>query len=622
MMHHILRHKKHITWITGLLILSSLILKFGLNNQTYVPLLLLVSSIIGVIPIAIQAWSSLRIGIISIELLVTIAVIGALVIANYEESAIVTFLFLFGHFLEQKTLQHTRSAIQELLALSPKTAWKWVDNQYLEVDIEEVQASDHILVKTGAAIPVDGHVITGGGYVNEASITGESQIIHKSIGDPVFAGTLLDDGRLEIEAEHIGNDTTFGKIIELVEEAQDSKSQAERFIDAFAKYYTPFVLIVALLTYLISQNLELAITILVLGCPGALVIGIPVSNVAGIGNGARNGILFKGSEVIRHLSRIDTLIFDKTGTLTQGKPVVSEVFSYAEHPQAIDYLVAIEKSSDHPLSKAILEYFPSTDLDVMELSTIKGKGVTANIDGQAVAVGNRSLMEQQDVPLSQEVLSHEHALAMQGHSLVFVSVNQTLTHLMGIRDNIRPGAKALVQQLKALGVKHTLMLSGDHQETASIIAKELQIDQAIGNLLPQEKSQQVKALKDQGQVVAFVGDGINDSPSLSYADIGIAMGQGTDIAIESSDVVLMQSDLQKLPTAIRLAKLIQANMLENILIALGVVLLLILSLFFSNWMNMSIGMFVHEASILVVIFNALRLLYHPFHSKSHKKSLT
>ena len=414
---------------------------------------------------------------------------------------------------------------------------------------------------------------------------------------------------MEVTDLQVGEDTTFGKIIELVEEAQDSKSQAERFIDEFAKYYTPLVLAFALIVGLITKDLDLAITILVLGCPGALVIGIPVSNVAGIGKGARNGILLKGSDVIRDLSRIDTLIFDKTGTLTQGKPTVSHVYTFRDSTDVIDGLLALEQTSDHPLAQAIIDYFPKNKTPLIDSSeTIKGMRISAEIEGHQISVGNQRLADSLGIALSQEMIDVSQRLAESGNSLVYVMLNQEITHLIGIRDQARPSARQMIANVKALSVKETRILSGDHQETVSLIAQELSVDQAQGNLLPEDKAQIVQKLKEQGQIVAFVRDGINDSPSLSYADIGIAMGQGTDVAIESADLVLMQSDLNKLPTAIDLAKRIQANMFQNISIAIGVVLVLLLSLFFSDWMSMSVGMFVHEASILIVILNALRLL--------------
>jgi Cd2+/Zn2+-exporting ATPase len=402
----------------------------------------------------------------------------------------------------------------------------------------------------------------------------------------------------------VGEDTTFGKIIELVEEAQDSKSEAERFIDRFSRYYTPAVLLLGILVWIISRNLELAITILVLGCPGALVIGVPVSNVAGIGNGARNGVLLKGSEVIADFSRVDTFVFDKTGTLTAGKPSVAAKKYYGDNiRQALGYLASVERESDHPLAKAVLG-----EIGVTEFSTVEGGGILANVDGHRIAVGNATLMEREKVVISDEAKADISRFEKDGNSLVLASVDGELKILMGIRDRIRPGAKEDLARLKKLGVKNLIMLSGDNQGTVDAVGRELGLTRAHGNMLPEDKAAYVRKLTEEGRTVAFVGDGVNDSPSLALAHIGIAMGSGTDVAIETSDVVLMNSDFSRLPHALGLAKATSGNMKQNILIAVGVVLFLLASVFFSQWMNMSIGMLVHEGSILAVILNGMRLL--------------
>lgn len=309
----LLKNRQNITFITGLLVLLALMMQWFFKNKQLADLLLLLASLIGGFPILMQAISALKVKVISIDLLVTIAILGAFVIQEFEESAIVAFLFLFGAYLEQKTLTKTRSAIQNLVALTPSVALRQnEEGNFEEVDIDEVRKADRLLVKTGDKIPVDGKVIYGHGSVNEASITGEPLAISKAINDDVFAGTILEDGTIQIEAEKVGEDSTFGKIIALVEEAQDSKSSMERFIDRFAKYYTPAILVLSLLVFIFTQSISLAITILVLGCPGALVIGVPVSHVSGIGNGARHGILFKGSDVISKFSHVDSILFDKT----------------------------------------------------------------------------------------------------------------------------------------------------------------------------------------------------------------------------------------------------------------------------------------------------------------------
>ena len=610
MQNNILKYKNKITSISGLLIALALIAHFIFANTTISNSAFIIASILGVTPISLQAYQAMKVKVVSIDVLVTIAVIGALFIQNYEESAIVTFLFLFGSYLEQRTLNQTRSAIKELTEMAPETAFKQLTGgQFAEVDIDEVEEGDILLVKTGAKIPVDGRVTTGKGYVNEANITGESLPLKKEKDDEVFAGTIMDNGTIQIVADRVGEDSTFGKIIDLVEEAQDSKSEAERFIDQFSRWYTPAVLTIGLLVWVLTKDTELAITVLVLGCPGALVIGVPVSNVAGIGNGAKNGVLFKGSEVISHFANADTVLFDKTGTLTEGKPEVSDIIYYGSNQEEdLSLLLSVESESDHPLAVAIVNKLAQYKVRPIEnTQVVKGGGVIAHVDGHVVSVGNKTLMQQESIPLSDDVLKKLNKLERTGNSIVLSSVDHKLIMLMGIRDKVRPGVKQDLQKLKSLGIKNLIVLSGDNQGTVNLVKKELGLTEAHGDMLPEDKQAFLKRRQDSGEIVVFIGDGVNDSPSLATAEVGIAMGNGTDVAIESSDIVLMNSNFNRLPHALGLAKVTYANMRQNILIAVGVVIILLVSLIFSEWMSMSIGMLVHEASILVVILNAMRL---------------
>jgi Cd2+/Zn2+-exporting ATPase len=607
----ILGRKNHITITSAVLIILGFTSELAFHQEQMAMWSLMLASVLGAAPIAIQAYQALRVKVVSIDVLVTLAVAGAFIIRNFEESAIVTFLFLFGSYLEQRTLQKTRSAIKELTEMAPESALKLSESgEFEEVAVDEVDVGDTLLVKTGAKVPVDGTVLSGEGHINEASITGEAVPVGKRKGSQVFAGTILENGTLQVVADRVGEDTTFGRIIELVEEAQDSKSEAERFIDRFSKYYTPAVLILSTLVWIFSQDIELAITILVLGCPGALVIGVPVSNVAGIGNGARHGVLLKGSEVIHDFSRVDTIVFDKTGTLTEGNPSVADTNYYvSDIRKTLGYLSSVERESDHPLAKAIVQHLGPVDtFAVQKTDVVAGGGIVAEVDGHTVAVGNVGLMEQQGVPLAEKVRKDIERFEAMGNSLVLTSVDGELHVLMGIRDQIREAVKSHLQKMKKLGVKHLVVLSGDNQGTVDLVSKQLGLTQAHGHMLPQDKAAFIKKLQAEGRMVAFVGDGVNDSPSLALAQIGIAMGSGTDVAIETSDVVLMNSDFSRLPHALGLAKATARNMRQNIAIAVGVVLILLASVFFSEWMNMSIGMLVHEASILVVILNGMRLL--------------
>ncbi|MDV0431016.1 heavy metal translocating P-type ATPase [Lactiplantibacillus sp. DA1] len=606
------KHTNQITLVTGILIVLGMLSKYLLQFTLGYQVILAVASIIAVIPIAVRAWSALRNKVFSIELLVSIAVIGAFIIGEFNESAIVTFLFLFGSYLESKTLQKTRTAIKGLTDMSPTTATLVTDDGTEEVDVDDVDEGDVVLVKTGSQVPVDGIVVEGNGYLNEASITGEARQINKQLKDSVYSGTMVENGYLKIKATQVGDDTTFAKIIELVEEAQDTKSKAEKFIDRFAQYYTPAVLVLAVLVFAFSRDFRLAITVLVLGCPGALVIGAPVSNVAGIGNGAKRGILIKGGEVVDTFAKVDTLVFDKTGTLTEGNTAVTTMHTYTNNADnQLALAAAIEGVSDHPLGQAIVSYADQQSAGVApvldDTETVKGQGICAQVGKQEVVIGNQKMLTAHNIKLNPTQLKDLNDLQAGGQSTVIMAVDGQVQLIFGIADTIRPGVKDSLAALKAQGIKKLVMLTGDNELTAQAVANELNLDEVHANLLPEEKVEYVKKLKAAGNTVAFIGDGINDSPSIANADIGIAMGSGTDVAIDTSDVVLMQSSFPALVHAHGLAKKTVSNTRENIFIAIATVAFLLIGLIF-GYIYMASGMFVHEASILVVIFNAMRLI--------------
>ncbi|MGQ2376679.1 heavy metal translocating P-type ATPase [Companilactobacillus zhachilii] len=608
----ITKHQNKITASIAILIALSLFSGFVLKIETAATVFMIIASILGAIPVALHAFSALQNKVISIELLVTIAVIGAFIIGEYEESAVVTFLFLFGNYLEQKTLEKTRSSVKSLTKMAPTTAELVDEDGKTEtVDVDDLDEGDHVLVKPGGQIPVDGKIIDGTGYMNEASITGESTPVKKGIGDKVFAGSLTDNGTITVETTSVGEDTTFGKIIELVEEAQDSQSPAARFIDKFATYYTPAVLIIGILVWAITRDFPLAITVLVLGCPGALVIGAPVSNVAGIGNGAKNGILMKGGNAVNSFSHVDTLVLDKTGTLTTGKMSVTDVDNFGDKEKNLALLAAVEKTSDHPLGQAIVKY--ATDQNVTatptlpELDTVKGQGLVGQNDNFKILVGNERLMKANDVQISAEQKQAITKRMNDGDSVVLMALDQELQLVVGVNDQLRPDAREGLQALKDAGLKRIVMLTGDNKVAAQRVADRLPIDEVHAELLPEDKVTFVKKFQEQGSTVAFVGDGINDSPSLATADIGIGMGTGTDVAIETADIILVKSSFDALAHAYVLAKKTVANTKENIFIAVGTVALLLLGLIVGV-IHMGSGMFVHEISILVVIFNAMRLI--------------
>lgn len=604
------KYSNQLTGLSALLILIAYSGKYLLNSYFLWAFALLLATFIGLVSIAFQAVQALKFKQVSIELLVSIAVIAALFIQEYEESAIVTFLFAFGAFLEKKTLEKTCSSIKSLTEITPSTALR-ISGEV--IDIDDVKINDELLVKTGAQIPVDGSIYEGAGFVNESSISGESAEIKKGVGDKVFAGTLLENGSLLIQAEKVGEDTTFGKIIELVEEAQDTKSSAEKFIDRFAKYYTPSVLVLSFLIFIVSQDIKLAITLLVLGCPGALVIGPPVSNVAGIGNGAKKGILIKGGNIMTNFSQTDLLLFDKTGTLTKGKTQVSITKNYDASTELINQVAMLESQSDHPLAKAIIDEIGEfTKVPLQNIEVIKGQGISAD----HLLIGNEKLLENHQIFLNAQQKNDLMKLQKHGLSTVLIA-DDKVRLLYGITDKIRPNVKETLTRLKKQGIKELIMLTGDNESTAQSIAQQVGISQVYANLLPEDKAKIVQDYKLAGKKVAFIGDGINDSPSIALADVGIAMSSGTDIAIETSDIVLMSSNFDNLSYAHSLAKSTRKNMRQNILIALFVVIFLLSGLILGNssgfigqYVNMATGMFVHEASILLVILNAMRLIPH------------
>ena len=600
-----------LTFIAGGLVISGYVADRLSDWKLFVVIAYLVATALTGLPILLRALQGLRMKVVGIELLVGIAVTGALVIGEYSEAAIVTFLFQFGAYLEQRTLEKTRGAIKALTEMAPATAWRVSASGAEEIPADEVAEGDLLLVKTGGKVAVDGVIESGEGYLDEASITGESRPVHKRQGDSVFAGTILDGGTLEMRATRVGEDTTFAKIIALVEEAQDAKSPAERFIDRFARWYTPAVAVLAVLVWLFSRDVALAITVLVLACPGALVIGAPVANVAGIGRGARDGVLLKGGDSVHTFAKVDTVVFDKTGTLTVGHPSVTALYPYTDDvPAALALAAAAESASNHPLAAAILRYARENggqDLGQVHSTAEKGLGIRGTVRGKTVLVGSARMMEENAIALSSEQRHDLEQAQNSGATTVLAAADGTLLLLFAISDAVKPGAAEAISALRALGVKRTVMLTGDNRKTAEAVAAAIGIDDVRAELLPEDKLSEVQAMQREGNKVAFVGDGINDSPALAAADIGIAMGGGTDVAVETSDVVLIQSRLESIPVALRLAKRTVRLTGQNIAIAIGTVLLLIAGLF-AGYVHMASGMFIHEASILVVILNAMRLL--------------
>lgn len=606
---------KQKAWITavtgGLLVLAILFHLTGLHGfKSYT---LILSTVIAGFPIALKALQALRMKAFSIELLVTIAVVGALFIGEYVESAVVTFLFLFGAYLEARTLEKTRKSLKDLVDMAPQEATVVRDGREMVIPADEVEAGDRVLVRTGGKVPVDGRVAGGRAHLNEAAITGESVPASKADGDAVFSGTIVDSGYLEVIAEKTGDDTTFARIIELVEEAQESKTKTQQFLERFANIYTPGIVVLSVIVYLLTRNIELTLTFLVIACPGALVISAPVSIVAGIGNGAKNGVLFKGGESVESLAKIDTVVFDKTGTLTKGRPEVTAIDAFGGNGEEwLRMIAAAETASEHHLGRTIVEEAESrgmTDLEQPEeVDIIKGHGLAATVGGKRVIAGTRKLMAENGISVTPEAEAAATAREKAGNTAIFAAVDGRLHGLISIADRIRPEAKDAIRRLRASGVRHIIMLTGDNRHAAALVGRQLGLDEVHAELLPEDKVAFVKKLKEDGRRVAMAGDGVNDAPAIATADIGIAMGAGgTDISMETADVVLMADRLDQFAHARSLAKATVRNMKQNTWFAVGTVFLLLAGVLLGK-IFLASGMLIHELSVLIVILNAIRLV--------------
>lgn len=576
---------------------------------------MLAAAIVAGYGIVVKAVRALMVRFISIDLLVSIAAIGATLIGNFWEAAAVTFLFAIGHALEAGTMNKTRAALAELVAVAPDTAVVMRDGDQVEVAAHLVRMGEIVLVKNGAKVPVDGQVVSGTGAIDEASITGESIPVEKVKSDHVFAGTISRGGFLQVLATGIGADTTLARIIHRVEEAQDAKAKTQAFIDRFSKWYTPAVMVLALAAGLITGDVVLALTLLVIGCPGALVISIPVAIVAGIGRSARNGILIKGGEYLETSAKISAVAVDKTGTLTEGRPVLTDIVvldAAADRSEVLRWAAAAEAGSEHPLARPILD--TARDEGVApegipgSVTPVVGKGIVAHVDGQQVLIGNAALLAQYGIVDDAGAAAAADELAAAGKTPMIVAVDDAVLGVIGVADTVREDASEMIRRLHANGVKKVVMLTGDTRLVAEAIGTATGIDEIHASLLPEDKLDAVARLQREGHVVAMVGDGVNDAPALATADIGVAMGAaGSAVAVETADIALMGDNLLKLPEAIRLAKRTVSVMRQNIAIALITVVVLLVGVF-AGGVTMAVGMLVHEGSVLIVILNAMRLL--------------
>ncbi|WP_342387572.1 heavy metal translocating P-type ATPase [Salinicoccus bachuensis] len=619
------RHLNQLMYISGALISIGILARIlGYSEVTNITFIVATITAIG--PIINKAWMALTMKSFSIELLITIAVIGAMFIQEYTEAAIVTFLFLFGAYLEKRTLNKTRSSIQSLVDMAPATATVIRDDEEMELDVDEVEAGDHVIVRPGGKVPVDGTILSGQAHINEAAITGESNLRFKTEEADVFSGSVLDSGYIELTATKVGEDTTFSKIIELVEDAQERKSGTEKFLNTFAQYYTPSIVALAIIVYFLTRNLHLAITFLVIACPGALIIGAPVAYVAGIGNGAKNGALIKGGEVIDNFAKVDTVIFDKTGTLTEGSPTVTDItiFDSTDEENFLKQVANVEMVSEHHLGQTIVKEAKSKSIvvakdTVEDAEVIKGKGVSGIFEGAKYIIGNKKLMEDYNIELDTDTEAKYIEQQKAGNTAIFVARDDRIVGIVSIMDKIRQDAFTAIQTLRDKGVGSLVMLTGDNYHSAKKVSDILGLDGFRAELMPDDKMKYIEDEKERGRKVMMVGDGINDAPALAFADVGIAMGHGgTDIAMETADVVLMGSRMEQLAHGFTISRMTYKVILQNTAIALLTVALLLGGVLY-GYIHLASGMLIHEVSILLVILNAMRLRRIREHAPKEKK---
>ncbi|MEA4968970.1 MAG: heavy metal translocating P-type ATPase [Candidatus Pelethousia sp.] len=543
----------------------------------------------------------------------------------FETAGVIIALIMLGKTLETVSKGKTSEAIKKLMGLAPKTAIIFHDGAEKEIPIDEVEIGDILVVKPGAKIPVDGAVLSGHTAIDESMLTGESMPVDKKAGDAVYAASINTNGTIQFRAEKIGSDTALAQIIKLVEDAQGSKAPIAQMADIVSGYFVPIVVAIALIAGLawligtggdVKFSLTIFISVLVIACPCALGLATPTAIMVGTGKGAENGILIKGGEALETAHKVDTIVFDKTGTITEGKPTVTDVLPAGgfSTEELMRLIASAEKASEHPLGQAIVQGAQEKGLELMQVAdfeALTGRGIRAKINGQTILAGNRKLMEEQGVALG-AFEAEADRLAGEGKTPMYVAADDALGGIVAVADVVKPSSRRAIERLHKMGVQ-VAMITGDNQKTAAAIAKQVGIDRVLAEVLPQDKAGEVKKLQAEGRKVAMVGDGINDAPALAQADVGIAIGSGTDVAMESADIVLMRSDLMDVSAAIELSKRTIRNIKQNLFWAFGYnsigipIAAGLLHLFGGPLLNPIFAAAAMSLSSVSVVTNALRL---------------
>lgn len=568
------------------------------------------ATLIGGFPIFKEAWENLRKRRMTMELSMTLALVAALCIGQFLTALVIAFFVLFAELVENYTVGGGRRAIQNLIDALPRQVRVRRAGQERELGTNEVAAGETIIIRPGERIPADGVVSKGHSFVDQSSITGESLPIEKVEQSKVFAGTINKDGVLEVIVEKIGRDTTFGKIIEIVEQAEKSRAPVQGIADRLAAGLVYFAFGAAVITLIVTRNITSTIAVIIVAGACGVAAGTPLAILAGIGSAARRGIITKGGLYLEQLSRIDTVVLDKTGTLTLGIPQVTAVrgLDGATENDVLQTAAIAEQHSEHPLGEAIVRRARERNLPLREYSQLRyspGKGIVVEESGTRVMVGTRALFEEHGVPVPANALSEVGGHSGAGKTVVLVGRGRRVLGTVTLADQLRAEARQAVNDLKAQGYR-VILLTGDSSETAKIIGRELGVDESIGDLLPEQKVEKIRELLRAGRKVAMVGDGVNDAPALAEATVGIAMGQGTDVALETADVTLMTSDLSRLVEVLAISKrcyrVIMFNFWGTILVdTAGIVLA------FLGMLAPIIAALIHVGSELAFILNSARL---------------
>lgn len=608
------------TIASGLLLSIAMLIDWFGASQNAVVALYALTMAIGGYHVAKSGLYGLKSMTLDTNFLMVIACIGAAAIGEWSEGATVVFLFSLGNALQAYTIDKTRNSIRALMELAPHEALVSRNGEELRLPVEEIRVGDVILVKPGEKIAMDGTVQNGHSTVNQAAITGESMPVEKQVGDSVYAGTVNEQGALEIVATKLAEDSTLAKIMHMVEEAQAKKAPMQQLVDVFARYYTPAVIIAAvglsiIPTLFFYQSFDLwfyrALVLLVISCPCALVISTPVSIVSAVGNASRHGVLIKGGAYLEQMGKIKTIAFDKTGTLTEGRPKVTDVINLASNVTVDEIALlaaAVEKWSEHPLAQAIVNYADSQSLPPVEnFKALVGLGVQAELNGTTLYVGNIRLFEKLGVSLT----SYDSTLSQlerQGKTVMLVGTNTEVYGAIAVADTVRDNSAEAIAALKSTGVKQIVMLTGDNGRVAEAIAHNLGVNAFYSDLLPENKADILKKLTDEHGSVAMVGDGVNDAPALATATVGIAMGvAGSDTALETADIALMSDDLSKLSYVMQLSNKTVSIIKQNITFSVGIKLLFVVGTFL-GFVNLWLAVLADTGAALLVTLNGMRLV--------------